>query len=50
MNPAWAIDEYASIRLMSVWVTESTAPTTIVRIATTTTAGAQSHRSPAMPT
>ena len=33
MNPACATDEYASIRLTSVWVTAVTVPTTIVRIA-----------------
>jgi hypothetical protein len=42
-NPAWAIDEYASIRLTSVWVSASTDPTTMVRIATPHITGRQSH-------
>jgi hypothetical protein len=43
MKPAWAIDEYASMRLTSVWVSPSTAPITMVRIATAHTTGRQSH-------
>ena len=46
MKPACAIEEYASSRLMSVWVSASTEPTTIVRIATTQIIGVQSFRSP----
>ena len=39
MKPACATEEYASIRLTSVWVTAVTVPTTIVRIATTHSTG-----------
>src|SRR5664279_1901879 len=50
MNPACAIDEYASTRLKSVWVIPKTAPTTIDAIATAQMIGRQSQRTPAKPT
>src|SRR6266511_2682170 len=43
MKPACAIEEYASSRLMSVWVRPSTAPTAIEVIATAHISGRQSH-------
>src|SRR5206468_11519496 len=43
MKPAWAIEEYASMRLMFVWAMASTEPTTTVTAARTTTKGFQSH-------
>src|SRR5262245_2456409 len=42
MNPAWLIDEYASIRLTSVCTTASTAPTSKVATANAYTYGCQS--------
>ena len=42
MNPAWATDEYASIRFTSFWVTAMTEPTTMVRIAIAAITGRQS--------
>ena len=45
MKPACATDEYASIRLTSVWVTAMIAPTTMVRIAIAHITGRQSSRS-----
>ena len=45
-KPAWAIDEYASIRLTSVCTMAITEPTIIVRIATPHIIGIQSHRIP----
>ena len=42
MKPAWAIDEYASIRLTSVWVTASRTPIDIVTAATTYKIGCHS--------
>ena len=50
MKPVCATEEYASIRLTSVWVTASTAPTTIVRIATPHISGRQSHSDRPKPT
>ena len=50
MNPAWAIEEYASIRFTSVWVMASTDPTTMVATATTAISGCQSQRSAPRPT
>src|SRR5262245_48425842 len=44
MNPAWLIDEYASIRLTFVCTTASTAPANIVRTAITQSTGCQSSR------
>jgi len=35
MNPAWLIDEYASMRFTLVWLTATTAPTNKVSTATT---------------
>ena len=46
MKPAWAIDEYASSRLTSVWVTATIAPTSIVTMATPHMTGRQSQRRP----
>src|SRR3970040_2381357 len=43
MNPAWAMLEYASIRLMSVWATAIRLPTITVTAATPHTSGVQSH-------
>src|SRR2546430_17251791 len=45
MNPAWAIEEYASIRFTLVWAMASTLPTTIVTAATPHRKGFQSHAS-----
>ena len=39
MNPAWLIDEYASIRLTLVCTTASTEPTTTVSTASAQTIG-----------
>ena len=39
MNPAWLIDEYASIRLTSVWTTAIIAPTSSVSTASTQITG-----------
>ncbi len=46
MNPACAIDEYASSRLMSVWVIATIAPPSMVTIATPIMTGRQSQRRP----
>ena len=46
MKPAWAIAEYANMRLTSRWVIATTAPTAIVRIATPQTTGRHSQRKP----
>ena len=43
MKPAWATEEYASMRLMSVWAIASTQPTTIESAASTQITGCQSH-------
>src|SRR3954466_12615083 len=43
MNPACATLEYASIRLMSVWDSAITAPTTMLNAASTQIIGVQSH-------
>src|SRR4051812_653972 len=43
MNPAWATLEYASIRLMSVWDSAITDPTTMLSAASTQMNGVQSH-------
>ena len=45
MKPAWAIEEYASIRLTSVWVIASTEPTAMVATAMIAISGCQSQRS-----
>src|SRR5919108_5601822 len=45
MNPACAIDEYASMRLMSVCATASTEANAIVTTARTARGGCQSQRS-----
>ena len=50
MKPAWAIEEYASIRFTSVWVMASTEPTAIVATATIAISGCQSQRSAPRPT
>ena len=50
MKPACAIDEYASIRLTSVWVSAITAPTSIVIAAMIHSTGSQSQRIPPRPT
>src|SRR5262245_32160590 len=42
MNPAWLIEEYASMRLTSVCTTASTAPTSSVATANAYTYGCQS--------
>ena len=42
-KPAWAIDEYASMRLTSRWVMATTEPKTIVIIAMMTIAGRHCH-------
>src|SRR2546428_712607 len=39
MNPAWAIEEYASIRFTSSWAMASTDPGTFVTAATTASIG-----------
>ena len=44
MNPAWLIDEYASIRLTFVCTTARTEPTTSDAIASTQITGRQSSR------
>src|SRR6266516_1316380 len=44
--PAWAIDEYAGMRLWSVCTTARTAPTSMVSTATAAIAGRQSSTSP----
>ena len=44
MNPAWLIDEYASIRFTLVCTTAITDPTTSVSTASTQIAGRQSSR------
>src|SRR4051812_47471958 len=44
MKPAWAIDEYASIRFTSDWTIAMIEPTAIVMIATAQRMGDQSHR------
>ena len=41
-----AIDEYASSRLMSVWVTARIAPTSMVSTATAPSTGWKSQRTP----
>ena len=46
MKPAWATDEYASIRLMSDWTTARIDPTSMVRVAMIQMIGSQSHRTP----
>ena len=46
MNPACAIEEYASSRLMSVWVIATIAPPSMVMIATPHMTGRQSQRMP----
>ena len=43
MKPAWAIEEYASIRLTSVCSTATQAPTTTLAAASAATAGRQSE-------
>src|SRR3954451_8980514 len=45
-KPAWAIEEYASMRLTSVCEIETTAPRNIVMTATMITVGRQSHDEP----
>src|SRR5438093_7895884 len=45
MNPAWAMLEYANIRLMSVWAMARTDPTTMVMADSTQMNGVQSHAS-----
>ena len=42
MNPAWLIEEYASIRLTSVWTTAPIEPTSSDSTASTQTIGRQS--------
>lgn len=46
MNPAWAMDEYASSRFTSVCVTAMIAPSSIVAMATPHMTGRQSQRMP----
>lgn len=46
MKPACAIDEYASRRLMSVWVIATIALTSMVTMATPHMTGRQSQRRP----
>ena len=43
MNPAWLIDEYASIRFTSVWMIARAEPTTMLSTASTHTTGFQSY-------
>src|SRR5690606_10235659 len=45
-KPAWVTDEYASIRFTSICVTASTAPTTMVAMATAASTGRQSSTNP----
>ena len=49
-NPACAIEEYASMRFTSVWVSASTEPTSMVTIAIAQSTGSQSHRLAPSPT
>ena len=46
MKPACAIDEYASMRLMSLWLMAIIDPTNIVKIAMIHIIGTQSQRIP----
>ncbi len=50
MNPACAMDEYASIRLTSFWVTAMTEAMTIDAMATAHNAGSHCSRRPGKPT
>ena len=43
MNPAWAIDEKASILFTSDWTSPTKVPTTMVAAATARNTGSRSH-------